>query len=572
MDEPAGPPFDLHVITATLRGGGATDAWVASWLPAAAAAPGRFAEALHAYALTRRRGMKSRRGRAYDLYNDLVVANLDQKNPALFARDGGAFAEISYATLHDRATLLAAAWKRLGCERGQSIAVVLPAGVEYATAILAAIRMGLVITAIEPHGPSFVRRAMEAVEPDYTVSSERIASAVRLPVKELLPVAGTRDTGAPPACSYAPDDVVFALISPFADGEDPVEITAAALHAALIRDGLVVLGLETSDVLAAPGFDPSVAQPHLMLAAFAAGACFAAVGVPDLDAEPRLAERARLSVVGVDRVLRERLFARAGDGFPATLRAWFKNLSDVLDVDRWEAFGRLLADRKVPGFNVFVSAATGGVELFSPRGSPPACLRAWPAPGRAFQLSEVAAGALSALNETGVYTPMDGEDPLDLPLPHLLLLRRDEGYLFAGAINLGPDAKAYPRAEIARVAEQIPAVRHAAVVVGPGHWMNDARTVLVVFTDDARDPDGRIALPVTVPEIRARVLREMGDRFTPDRIAIYPLRPRLAGDAVDEGWCRSQYLGGALDAKARSEMFVLLSRLGYILAGVAPGE
>ena len=35
---------------------------------------------------------------------------------------------------------------------------------------------------------------------------------------------------------------------------------------------------------------------------------------------------------------------------------------------------------------------------------------------------------------------------------------------------------------------------------------------------------------------------------------------------------KSQYLSGALHAKARSEMFILLSRIGYILAGGSPGE
>ncbi|MFT3765631.1 MAG: hypothetical protein QM820_08965 [Minicystis sp.] len=314
------------------------------------------------------------------------------------------------------------------------------------------------------------------------------------------------------------------------------------------------------------------ATPHLLLATLAAGACYAAIGAADLDADPRLAERARVSILGVDRRLRERILARGADWLGAAGRAWFKSLNDVIDVERWDALGRVLADKKLPGFNVFVNAATGGIELFSPRAAPPACLRAWPVPGRSFVLSELAGGALPALNEMGAYTVMDGDAPAELPLPRLVLCRQGDGYLFAGALDLGPEAQAYPRAEIARVAEQIAAVRHASVVIGPGRWMNDARTVLVVFTDDARGPDGRIALPVGVPEIRARIRREMGERFIPERIAIYPLRPRLVDGVVDDGWCRAQFLSGALDDKARSEMFILLSRIGYILAGGTPGE
>lgn len=573
MQAPPPAPLDLPSITATLRGGKATDAWVRGWLPATCAAPERFVEALHAYALSRRKGLKSRPGLAYDFYHDLVVANLEQRTPALFARDGAGYVPISYATLHERCTSLAGAWKRLGCERGAPVCVVLPAGVEHAVAVLTGLRMGLVVSTLEPYGPAFVRSRLEALSPKFTVTSERVANAMRLPPAQVLPVvAGAREGGAPPVASYAPDAPVFSLLSPFDAAGEPVELAAGAVYASLLRDGLVVLGLEASDVLAAPGFDPTQASPHLLLAALAAGACYATIEAADFEGDPKLAERARLSVLGVGSELRERILARGADWLPATGRAWFKDLSGVLDVERWDELARALAGKKLPGFNVLVNAATGGVELFSPRATRPVCLRAWPVPGRGFQLSEVAAGDLPVLNDVGVYTVMDGEDPVELPLPRMLLAARDDGYLFVGTIDLGPASQVFPCADVARVAAQLPAVRHASVVIGPGRLMNDARTVLVVFTDDARGADGRIELPVKIPAIKARIAAEMGERFVPDRIAIYPLRPRLVDGVIDEAWCRSQFLSGSLDTKARSEMFVLISRIGYIIAGGAPVE
>src|SRR5689334_687249 len=99
MQGPPSAPLDLPAIVATLRGGKATDAWVRSWLPDTCAAPPRFVEALYAYARSRRKGAKSRPGLAYDFYHDLVVANLEQRTPALFARDGAGYVPISYATL-----------------------------------------------------------------------------------------------------------------------------------------------------------------------------------------------------------------------------------------------------------------------------------------------------------------------------------------------------------------------------------------------------------------------------------------------------------------------------------------
>jgi hypothetical protein len=219
---------------------------------------------------------------------------------------------------------------------------------------------------------------------------------------------------------------------------------------------------------------------------------------------------------------------------------------------------------------VIGNAATGGMQLFSPRATAAPNLRVWPVPGQAWQLSEVAAGALPALNDTGIYTPLAGEEA-DESLPGMVLGRQGDGYFFGGAIGRGRNAHPYPAAEIAAVVERHPAVHHAAGIVAAGRWMNDARLVVLAFVDDTRGQDGRFAPPVTIPELRALIEREMGERFTPDRIDVLPLRPRIVDGAVDLGWCRTQYLGGALTAKARSEVFVLLSRLGYILAGT-PAE
>ena len=297
---------------------------------------------------------------------------------------------------------------------------------------------------------------------------------------------------------------------------------------------MLVLGLDPSDVVSTPGFDPAQFQPLMLLAVLAAGAAWAELSVADLARDPRLLERAKVSVLGIGRALREQILARGIDPLKASVRAWFRSLTEVLQVDRWDELGRLFAGSKLVGFNLVANAATGGVELWSPRTAATQftaalTFRVWPVPARAWQISEVAAGGLSALNPVGVYTVLEGEDPAP-GLPRMILARQGDAFFFAGAIDLGQDAQAYPCDEVAAAAAGIPAVRHAAVVTAPGRWMNDARVVLLVFVDDARGPDGRIALPVSVPEVQAHIAREMGERFAPERVEILPLRPRFTED------------------------------------------
>ena len=95
----------------------------------------------------------------------------------------------------------------------------------------------------------------------------------------------------------------------------------------------------------------------------------------------RTIERARVSVLGIGVGLREQLRVNGAGALKPTVRAWFRN-SEALDLGQSNAVSQLLTNSKIAGFNVLMNAATGGVELFSPRGFGPASsLNAWPVPG-----------------------------------------------------------------------------------------------------------------------------------------------------------------------------------------------
>ncbi len=307
MPDPPAPPkpparFDLHVVFETLRGAKATDAWVHEWVSQSYDAPAAFNEALYAYATGRRRGMKSRLGRGYELYNDCVLAHLGAGKTAFIACEGGVLEEVSYDTLNDRCTALSGTWKRAGVEPGASVCVVLPIGVEHAVALLTALRMGLTVSTLPPLGPTYVANRLDALACDWVVTNERLRNALRLPAERVLPVIPTQRSGAPGVHVYAPDDVALRLLSPFGEPEappdepppppEPVETSASALHLSLVRDGMIVLGLDPADVVAMPGLDPAQFQPLMLLAVLAAGGCWAELGVADLARDPR-ARRAR---------------------------------------------------------------------------------------------------------------------------------------------------------------------------------------------------------------------------------------------------------------------------------------
>jgi hypothetical protein len=555
--------IDFQAVREVLRAGRATEAWLSGWLPSTWNDPARFQKGLYGSVAEQRGGaVKGRPGTGFDFYHDCVLANVGKKRAALVVHDDRDLLSLSFDSLHERSSALANAWRAAGIKAGESVAIVLPVGIELAVAMVTALRMGLTISVLPPLGPTYVRSRVSRLGVDHVVSSGRHERTLA-PDSPLLPLApGSSDASLSASHTYADDDIPLRLLSAFGPNDaDPSELSAAALHEALVRDSALVYTLAPGERLAAPGFDPLQMQPLAMLTAWIAGAAWVELEPRHLEADAKVLIKAGVTTLGVSRALRELLLRQGAESVPPGA-SWFRAMNDVLDYDRWQQLSTALAGRNIFGFALLTSAASGGAHLFAPRGLATSGLRVWPVPGRVYQLSQVGAGTLASLGESGTYTPLVGEEP-DASLLEVVLTRDGHGWTLGGSLALGPEGRSVPGAEIARAAERHPAVRAAAVVVVPGRWMNDALVVLLVFVEaDARGAKAAPAPPTA--EILARVRQEMGDRHVPARVAVYALRPRFIDGVVDVAWCRSQYLSGALSARARSPIFAMTARLGWI--------
>ena len=559
--------IDLYAARQTIRAGKATDAWLASWMPGTYASPERFRGALFAESGARREApLASRPGAACELYRDFVAAHLGKRRVALVEPRGDGWERTSFDALHVRVTALASAWAEAGVEAGQCVAIVLAPGLDLWVSLLAAFHSGAVAAIVSPLGPAFVRSRLALLAPDRVATSERHLLAIGPIASPVLPIAApSRASPGVAPRTYEHDAPAMRLASPFAHTlTDAVsEISAGVLLEGAVRDATLVYCLDPGEVLAAPGFDPLQFQPSFLLSALVAGAAWAELpDEPSLDA-PSALERAGVSVLGVRSALRDRLLARGGDDLKPPLRAWFRSLTETQDVTRWDDFGALIARRRLPGFGIVAHPAAGGCQLAS--GSVPAAptLRVWPAAGVPWLLTEIAGGAVPAFNDTGICSIVRDEEPVLAP-PNVVIGRYGECWVYSGVVPLGPEAQAYPFAEVEAVAARHPDVRYAAAFVVGGRHLNEAHSVLLAFVDATPSPDGTLDPSVSVAELRSLVVAEVGERYAPERIEVFPLRPRIVDGAVDRVWCRAQYLSGNLYEKARSAPFLILSRLGYM--------
>ncbi len=380
---PREPPrrIDLRTVIDTVRAGRATEAWLARWLPSTHEAPEAFRENLYAHAAARRGGLAGSAEGPFDFYRDCVLAHQGTGKRAFAGREGGADVELTYEALHARSGALASAWQGAGVAAGKSVCLLMDVSVDYVVALVTALRLGLVVSAVPPLGPTFARNRVAALKADAIVAGERHRPWLEDPKALFLPSRGGREIGAHESSAYAAKKPVLRLFCPFQTGEiEPLDVDAAGLHFALLRDALVVFALDGDDTLAAPGFDPLACQPTSLLAALLAGACFAEIPGREAAANPDLLARQKVTVLGVGAALREAMLAR--EKWPVSgVRAWFRDLTHPIDFERNDALGRLSAKEGVASFNTVLSAATGGALLFGPVVPEPPGLRAWPPPG-----------------------------------------------------------------------------------------------------------------------------------------------------------------------------------------------
>ncbi|HVJ91094.1 MAG TPA: AMP-binding protein [Labilithrix sp.] len=563
--------LDFAGMRESIRAGKATPAWLASWLEKSYASPGAFRTALYMFAAARREdAIKSRPHVGFDFYHDCVLAHVGQRRRALVAREGRDLSSITFESLHARVSSLAAAWTREGVVPGTKVCVMLGRSSTFVVAVLTALRLGAVLSVLPPRGPTYVKTRLMVLAPDKVATDQAGArlAGVLLPAANVLPLAAQAgDVATAVSHTYLPGEQVAALVSPLVSrGAEAYGVTADVLHFSLLRDALLVHALDNKDTVAAPGFSEAQHQPSLVLSTLLAGASFADIEDKDLDLDPKLTSKLGVTVLGVTPALRERIFAlkAAGKATKLAERAFFRSLTDPLDLGRWDDLARLLSKDGLLGYSVLLTAAAGGVQLFSGPRPPPMALGVFPSPGQSWQLSEIAGGTVQTLGTSGVYHAMFDEE-VQPAVPNVVLAKSGDDYLYVGPLEPGPAGCSYPAEEVAAVVTRHPEVRAAAAIVTAGAFINDAKVVLLAFTDDPAVADS----PPT-EEFRMLIDREMGPGFLPDRIEVFALRPRYIEDgSVDVGWCRSQYVSGGLRRRSRSDLFLALARIGWIF-GEAP--
>jgi hypothetical protein len=512
---------------------------------------------------------------------------------------GRGFRSETYAALSERALGLATAWRARGVVPGSSLLLVQNVGAAYLACSLAAFCCGATLSVLPPEGPSFVRRALRAVA----------AAAARA-----APVPSPAPSGAPPAASAKPEgpplfvvagitarpwvehepgvelldwesvpsargapsiephryeanEAAARLFSPLSpEWDTPVELCAEQLYLCALRDGLLLLGLEPGQGIAAPGFCEVQFKPGLLFAALAAGATWVELSLDELE-DGRALFGGAIAVLGVSGPLRRLLMASPPPPAGRVTR-WFKNLAEDSAVKAWAGFEAFMKEGGALGMQWFANSAAGGSLLFSAWASEPTSASVYRTPGLACELSEPNGTGMPALADVGLLSPPAkppaGKGVHALPasaLGQLVIVDTEASDLWV--TNLGSHRRGVvlPEKQIEQVlAEGFGgAVRAAVLVVLPlAGESSGQRVALVVYA--------RPASFLSSSVLREVLLAELGAERVPDQIEVFELNPKPLDakkdvSLVDRAACRAEYLSGMSWRKSRCAVFGQLAAL-----------
>ena len=531
-----------------------------AWLEQSWQEPARFGIALHAYWQRRQASpSKSIPWARYDFYHDVLVRQKDQTASALIWFEHDSWHSWSYAELDQAVNSLAATWETVGVQPGETLAILYPQGPLWLMALLAGLRLGLVVTLVPPQGNAFVRRRLNNLEPQWLVMDQLYKHQIdAIWYEKVLPntLASTLPTRR--SYEYPGTATVMQCFDPTSATPDVLcPVDADSLYLNAIRDGIFALGIQSGQRCAAPGWHGLESQPALILAVLMCGGAWVHINFSDLQKQPeRLLEQA-IDVLGISRSLRDLLQLKPL-ATEKSWRYWFRHPSESDDFLLWQDFIEDWRLENSYSGNVLCNAARGGAILFSPRRRGQAHHLVLPAAALCWQLAVIEAPDLPSVEGWGRLALGKKEEEEEI-------VWTDTPYIVTPYLKLWTYLGQYPRGRAGRTYHQQEVlellankVDYLALVEAFVHGTdNDSQYVLLAF-----------GLHVDTSAIEECIETELGQEFLPDRIEWLPLLPQRNEEGrADQDWCQFHYSTGELYRRQRSEIYRCLSELKLMILG-----
>ncbi len=495
----------------------------------------------------------------YDFYYDIFEKQDNDGSCAYIYYDvNGRRHVITYEDLKPLVDHKADDWGKKGVLAGNLMCLIYPLGLEFTVGLLAALKLGLIVSFASPARPYLMKKQVAALVPDY-ISTSPAYSALLADDKEKLieslPYTGkSRGRGERPQV-YKTGQVAarlfdFSLETLF----DPVDVSCDDLYLNALRDGLIALNLGPKETLAVPGWSCALTQPFVLLSVLLTGAAF-------LDLKPELYRRMPKmlldnppSILGVNEELRTFLLTQPPEVLSGC-KYWFRSPSSGSDFNEWQTFiTKKGLEERFTGVLKWHTQA-GGILAFSRRRKGLAVDNLMPSAGMEWQLVPLPEGGMLPSNEFGLLSFVS--NGLAKTTPYLFVKNGVEWLTPSSYLN-EKNERFYSSKLVESFLKDTKFSRPFLIVPVQRLGSNKRSYDLVIFVGSRTGTDQADVSK----KIMDKITHHLGKEYCPDHVAFMPILPRLTPDgSMDNEWCQREYICNRLNKKAAHKLFAAISRL-----------
>lgn len=557
--------FTFDTIRAELRDAGDGLFRETAWIEESWKHPEDFAAALMEYhSQLDPEPFKSKPRDGYDFYHDLVLRHVGTERVALMWLENGTVRKLTYAQLHAQCTQRRAEWTAREVQKGQPLCVLANMGPELIVPLLTGLRMGLVVTLLPPVGVDFLARRFRLLGNPWVATASRYVpllrslNLTRAPLIERTDSSSVEPTSADATShTYPPDAVALNVFSPVQDPPDePVEVKAGPLYHAVLRDGLLLLGLNPGHLVAEAEQMHLQMQPTLLLTTMLRGAVLLHLNSGDFERDVRrddpLVSLPPIHVLFANANLRTTMLNAPVRPIFGSLQLWVTNPQEIPNPSAWSDWTARWSLQSVPAISLMYDSACGGGLMFSLRhfGTPSGYLM--PVPGRPFELLQPDDSGQPARTNYGLFKP----SPKSITL---LLTHIEGGYLYAGTRTPTNEGQATSKEEIEQAVQDLSFVRGASLVQEPG---DRGPSTLMLFTGPETIGWAKNYMRRRQLLAEQAIRQKLSPGHVPARILICSAVPRLtSGGRIDHHWCAQMLQSGEIFRRNGNPIFLLLDRL-----------
>jgi hypothetical protein len=500
---------------------------------------------------------KSSLGKHYDIYSDCILRHPESHIAFSLIEEGGFITSWSYKKLHRCVNYLLKKWGKQPLKPHSVVAIIMNPGIDYLVALLAALRLGLIICYLPSSSPLLSEKTtqdlLEQIKPSFTITKNILPN---FPYSTLLveELGESDDAALPEPHSYpAAQTLQISLALTRKEPFTLIPLSAETTYLHALRDGLLTLNLQSETTWANPLSSPILAEPFHSLSALLSGANLMHVSDALLHQDPLILKDKKIQVLGISKELLNLWSQYPGCPSKSLKCCYISPFERALPL--WNTFTHLNELDKVPCFQAWTDNSSGGFMLISKPFSSEPYLK--PSLGSPWLLMDVSSAGTPSQTGFGRFLPLASPKETNAILSHI-----HQDVLITATDDPAKEGISLPLHHIEQSLRTLPFIQECAICPIPQpSLLADTKLIFLIFIDPLKNDIADKTKQEWTHAIHTHITQGFGPFFLPDAIEYFCLIPKKTGAHIDKAWCFTQYTSGLLTKKNRLQVYQLLSML-----------